>query len=271
MAQEISAKDSTTITKVRPESPSLPGIPLEIRLQIYDYIFHVDSFKCGPMGIMGCHCGEELSRTNRQIYAECRPLYYNRARFVLRDPTKCIKFLDSIGQNIEHLRDLGLRLKNNYSDSALLRNVFERFPLGSNLRHLQLNIYSNEGFGREDHVGVSPPLYWPMNREDSSAVAYDLRYRPASHPLAKLRSLHSLTVTGIPGLSEIEESIYRLSLSIDERGRKERNTVFTSNSVAPCTAWFYRIYRKNLDSNFHRGGKNTREKVGVSSNRADTG
>ncbi|KAH6679438.1 hypothetical protein B0J14DRAFT_580756 [Halenospora varia] len=232
---------SAYVTASRAESPSFLGIPLELRLQIYNYLFHEDIKNCLPNQVMGCHCGEQITRINRQVYRESRPIYYQRGRFVLSRPEECLKFLNAVGDNIIYLRDLGIQLTDGYVDSMVLLQALGKFSTAGNLSHLQIDIQSDASGLNFRGPMADDPIYWPTTKEKSAAIAYDMKFRPTRQTVGNLESLRSLLVCGLPGASELEEFIYHLSNPISRTGRKGKMPVVINNSKAPSHAWLYRI------------------------------
>jgi hypothetical protein len=80
--------------------PTLLTLPLELRQYIYDYVFH--STVCHKTG--GCHCGDNLSISNRQVYQETRPLVYKHAKRRFLDVESCIRFLRDIKDNVVYIK-----------------------------------------------------------------------------------------------------------------------------------------------------------------------
>ncbi|KAH8684559.1 hypothetical protein BGZ60DRAFT_397827 [Tricladium varicosporioides] len=223
------------------ENRSFLGIPLELRLQIYDYFFHEDIKNCLPNQVMGCHCGEPVTRISRQIYRESRPIYYQRGRFVLRRSEKCFKFLNAIGNNIINLRDFGIQITNDYVECMNVLRALDKFSIAGHLSHLQINIQSDASRLTFRGPIADDPIYWPTTKEKSAAIAYDMEFRPTKQNIGNLKSLRSLLVCGRPGASELEEFIYRLRNSISSTGRKEKVPVVISNCKTSSHVWLYRI------------------------------
>jgi len=195
-------------------------LPLELRRYMYDYIFH--SLGCNEHG--GCHCGDKLSITNRQLYQETRPLVYNYAKPRFLDVESCIRFLRDIKGNTFHVKSLSIIDRELSSQSYRLADVFRypgiggleefKFIVKPQQTHLDLNSRH-----RRRRIFRSPPVYSLFEERHSPAVVYDMSLRVSRHPLAALGHLRRLTVEGYPQ-SDIEEAIFKASRNIEELGRR---------------------------------------------------
>jgi len=224
-------------TTLNPPTPFLLGLPLELRLQICKHFFHSSTYKCQDDGFLGCRCGESLCSTNRQLFIETRHLYLNHRRFVYTTSTSCLKFLNYIGGDYVHLREIAISFKNLYSETLVLKEIFHKFRASNTLRGLQLEIQDDDDVSSF----LNPPIYYPIALPESAAAAYDLSFRPSNQPLGDLKSLRALTVLGHPGTGEVEEALFRLSRRIDKIAQREGKALETQHTKAPCTAWFYRV------------------------------
>ena len=214
-------------------TPSLLGLPLELRLQICGYLFHTDTYKCEAYGFRGCRCGDNVARTNHQLFNELRPIRFHHARFVFKEPIVCLRFLEYIGDDIIHLRDVGLTFRTLHSDTIILRDIFSILK-GKGLRDLQLEIKNEDGSDVSSFP--DPPVYCSLAHEESPALLHDLALRPSKHPLGDLKSLRALTVIGHPGTGEIEEALFKLRRTMGILVRS-----LEIQEALACNAWFYRV------------------------------
>jgi hypothetical protein len=234
--KSLPTKASTTLIAA---TPSLLGLPPELRLQICGYLFHTNTSNCEDYGFRGCRCGDNACRTNTQLFDELRPLRFNHARFIFKDPTACSRFLGYIGDDCIHLRDVAITFRILHSETVILRDIFSKLKGNNNIRDLQLEIKNEDG--SEVSSSPDPPACCPSALERSPALAYDLLMRPSKHPLGDLKSLRALTVIGHPGTGGVEEALFKLSRTIDRLARKEGKTLETQQTQLPCDTWFYRI------------------------------
>lgn len=237
-----SAAETYTIT---PQEPSLVGLPLEIRQQIYRHVFHEQPKSCHQcevfdlrLGSLGCLCGEGLSRANRKLYRESRSRYYNCARFIFKNVSACKRFLDDIGHNTMHISALAVTYKNEYAQLDLLRYILGRFRKSESLHALQLTVEPWDG-----HLKAGPPIYLPTARQEyTDADFYDWTLRYQKHPLAHLSHLRSLTIQGHPGTGEVEEAIFKASSRIKQLAQGEgHNASTTEDYYNGMAEWFYKI------------------------------
>lgn len=220
------------------ESSSLSNLPFELREQIYSYIFHdhTNAKECKDfhlgLGNLGCRCGKGLSLANSLFYSETRARYYQCARFVFTRPEACRKFL-SIGLITKSVGNLSIAYKDEYSESSLLRPIFDDLINSSSLQTLHLRVKDSEDMTRRR----MPPAYMPSEDWAWRARKYDISMRPERHPLAKLNHLRSLVIQGEPG-AEIEEAVHKLSLKIEAMARNEMKTLSTKTKWNPV---FYEV------------------------------
>ena len=188
-----------------PPRASLLGLPLELRFQIYNLIFHtptesiakrpceVIKFVNPDRGSEGCRCGQNLCVVSIQIYEETREKFYNCAAFIIPSPTACSKFMEAIGHLYLEVGALDITYTNSVSESSLLQDIFEPLRRSTKLLHLTLNIKSRGG-GSVDGCPLYIPIREPTRKAEQDAMIWDLSLRPLSHPLADLKSLRRLTI-----------------------------------------------------------------------------
>lgn len=198
--------------------PTLLFLPLELRKYIYDYIFH--SPGCNVKG--GCHCGDNLSITNRQLYQEARPLVYKHAKPRFLDVESCIRFLRDIKDNVVFINSLSIIDRELSSQSYRLADVF-RHPGIEGLREFKFVVMPWLINSRRIEFHP-PPVYSLFEERHSPAAVYDMVLRVSRHPLADMKYLRSLTVEGYPQ-SDVEEAIFKASRNIEELARREGKSV----------------------------------------------
>jgi len=233
---------STTIERCPPESSPLSQLPVELREQIYSYIFHdhINNQYCKDfhlgLGNLGCRCGKGLSRSNYLLYNETRQRYYRCARFVFTTPEACKRFL-GIGRITKFMGNLSIAYREEYAQSSLLRPIFNDLVFSSCLQSLHIRIKMDEqSLGRRP-----PPIYLSKLDCTLKAELYDLSLRPVRHPLADLKCVRHLVVQGQPGI-EIEEAIFQLICKIENLARKEGKTLRTKAQWRPAFGeWFYEV------------------------------
>ena len=201
-----------------PPYPTLLTIPLELRQHIYNYVFH--SRWCNET--RGCHCGDALSVTNRQLYQEIRPLVYKHAKPQFLDVESCIRFLRDIKDNVVYLNSLSIIDRELSSQSYRLADVFRHKGI-EGLREFKLVImpWLKNSRWIEFHA---PPVYSLFEERHSPAAVYDMSLRVSRHPLAEMKHLRNLTIEGYPQ-SDIEEAIFKASRNIEELARREGKSV----------------------------------------------
>ncbi len=216
-----------TPTQGHSQRPWLLRIPLELRQQVYDYVFHDQPINRGPcdvvhdrLGNTGCHCGEGLSCTSAQLYEETRPRFFKSARFVFKSAEACLFYVCRVGAIAAKIGSLEIACPDAYFHRSF-RTLFPTFISGSSLRSLHLKFEAMQDVASPDSL----PIYLPSSRRAFPGAYYDLSLRPILHPLAEINSLRSLIIEGHPMSSEIEEAIVKLSLKIEERGLAEGKIV----------------------------------------------
>jgi hypothetical protein len=198
---------------------TLLNIPPEIRLRIFDHLFHMKTFV--PRTILNkeitdCRCGGNLSITNRQLYNETRHIYFRNTNICLRSPLILETWLGRIRPNImRELQILSLQMDNTFLDASILGRMLKKLQENGNsiLHTIRLEFPVWE----LNNVEEEYPAYLPESRQDNKAGIWDLKMRPNQHPLSSLSSLAHLTVNGDPGRGLIEEAILRLVLGMKER------------------------------------------------------
>lgn len=226
--------------------PTLLNLPLETRQDIYDYVFH--SVGCNETG--GCHCGDNLSIVNRQLYQEARPLVYKYAKPRLLDVESCLRFLRDIKDNVVYIKYLSIIDRELSSQSYRLADVFRHKGIeGLEVFHfivkprVDSSRWSRRSRPTQYHF---PPIYSLFEERNTPAAVYDMYLRVSRHPLAAMKSLRSLTVEGYPP-SDIEEAIFKASRNIEDLGRREGKTVKRWERENKDTdpygsdSWFYGI------------------------------
>jgi hypothetical protein len=201
-----------------PPYPTLLTLPLELRQHIYSYVFH--SLWCNETG--GCHCGDALSTTNRQLYQEIRPLVYKHAKPRFLNVESCIRFLRDIKDNVAYLNSLSIIDRELSSQSYRLADVFRHKGI-EGLREFKFVVMPRLKSSRRIEFHT-PPVYSLFEEMHSPAAVYDMSLRVSRHPLAEMKHLRSLTIERYPQ-SDIEEAIFRVSRNIEELGRREGKSV----------------------------------------------
>jgi hypothetical protein len=197
---------------------TLLTLPLELRQYIYDNVFQ--SGGCNETS--GCHCGDNLSITNRQLYQETRPLVYRYAKPRFLDIESCIRFLRDIKDNVVYIKSLSIIDWELSSQSYRLADVFRHKGLeGLQVFKFVVKPWLKSSQRIEHHT---PPIYSLFEEKHSPAAVYDASLRVSRHPLAEMKHLRSLAVKGYPQ-SDIEEAIFKASRNIEELGRKEGKSV----------------------------------------------
>jgi hypothetical protein len=109
-------------------STSLLKLPLELRQQIYNLVFHDNPAHGDPCWNswlkQGCQCGGGLSATNCQLYREVRALVYRHRRFTFSNPERCLSFLKQIGDS--RVRYIGSFAVHWEQKPHLLREILDR-------------------------------------------------------------------------------------------------------------------------------------------------
>jgi hypothetical protein len=128
-------------------------------------------------------------------------------------------------------------------ECPLFRDIFRYLGPNSNLHYLELRVLSWD-------LEQFPPIYsTSLPQPLQQAAKYNLSFRPATHLLAKLRSISSLTVIGHP-TGEIEEALFKLSMELEERGKNEGKQVEKVDTKVEDQSlgkspWFYKIQIKD--------------------------
>ncbi|KAL3422304.1 hypothetical protein PVAG01_06460 [Phlyctema vagabunda] len=117
--------------KQLPTSPSLLGLPHELRLQIYGYLTHMPDL-LRP----GWRYSPSLIYVCRQIYHETIILLYQNTKFSFSNPEQCLAFLAPIGYNLKYIRCLDV----GYNEKQLsrLQDLLKQLGSGSHLHTLEL-------------------------------------------------------------------------------------------------------------------------------------
>jgi hypothetical protein len=162
----------------------------------------------------------------------------------------CELFLRNLGERAEWITSLKVAFANT-TQTWQFRDIFRYLGSNPNLRYLELQVSSWD-------LEPFPPIYSTLLPQTMQQIArYDISFRPATHPLTKLRSITSLTVIGHP-TGEMEEAIFKLSIAMEERGKNEGkqvekvDTKIEEQSLGK-SPWFYKIQIK--DENGARAGK----------------
>ncbi|XMA09069.1 hypothetical protein WAI453_001860 [Rhynchosporium graminicola] len=204
------------------ETTSLQTLPPELQQQIYNEIFkiyHCDYTYPFPYRIYtdtahrGCRCGQGLSLTSHFFYKETRHLYYKHATFVFETPLSCVRFFNGIGSQSENVGALSISFS--YREIYLLRTLFNRPSLVSNLHTLHLNYTS------EPLRPFFEPIYLPSAQKNDGKIACEIQLKPAKHSLARLGSLRNLGIEGVIEDDEVQEALVKLSLNIENAARNE--------------------------------------------------
>ncbi|CZT47754.1 uncharacterized protein RSE6_08356 [Rhynchosporium secalis] len=204
------------------ETTSLQTLPPELRQQIYNEIFkiyHCDYTYPFPYRIYtdtahrGCRCGQGLSLTSNFFYKETRHLYYKHATFVFETPLSCVRFFNGIGSQSENIGALSISFS--YREIYLLRTLFNRPSLVSNLHTLHLNYTS------EPLRPFFEPIYLPSAQKNDPKIACEIQLKPGKHSLARLGSLRNLGIEGVIEDDEVQEALVKLSLNIENAARNE--------------------------------------------------
>ena len=225
-------------------------LPSELRQEIYTQIFHEwhgDDLPCNIFlegrGNVGCWCGNGLSLANHQLYNETRHVFYRCIRLSFMHPVACELFLRKFGKRTEWVTSLKVAFANAPWQAWLFRDIFRYLGPNSNLHYLELRVLSWD-------LEQFPPIYsTSLPQPLQQAAKYNLSFRPATHLLAKLRSISSLTVIGHP-TGEMEEAIFKLSMEMEERGKNEGkqvekvDTKIEEQSLGK-SPWFYKIQIKD--------------------------
>jgi len=162
-------------------------------------------------------------------------------------PISCELFLRNFGKKTEWVTSLRVTYANATLHTWLFRDIFGYLGPNSKLRHLELQVSSLD-------PEPLPPIYsTPLKGQHlQRAARYDLSFRPARHPLTKLRSITSLTVIGYP-TGEMEEALFKLSIEMEERGMKDGKRVekvdtnIEEQSLGK-SPWFYNIQIKDTET-----------------------
>jgi len=220
-------KDAITYSpSIEADSPlMLLNLPLELRLQIYGYIFHSTEYN----EIGGCHCGDGLSTSSRQLYQETRPLVYKYAKPRFLDVDSCLRFLRDINDNTVYIKSLSIIDRELFSQSHRLADIFmyrgierlEEFKFIVKPWHVCLDL--NWTRPRQAIPRIAP-IYSLLQKQKSPAAVYDMSLRVSKHPLASMKHLRRLRVEGYPQ-SFMEEAIFKAGRNIEELGRSEGKSV----------------------------------------------
>lgn len=221
---------------------SLLTMPTEILQQIVKLLFHPAERESRPcevfdprFGHLGCHCGEALSTTCRAFYEATRNRYFNCAKFVFNSPRRCREYLESIGKRCGQIGSLKIAYTNTVQESSLLAGVFEYLKESQRLVHLEVVIYQRGG---QPALGL--PMHMPDQDAHHEAAIWDVTHRPLSHPLANLKSLQKLTITGHPGITEMEEVFFKARLNI------ENGALAKQQRVTSISSWDSRLNLVNF-------------------------
>lgn len=211
----------------RPKNPraTFENLPTELKQQIYDNLFHLPSESARPCEIVdywtkqntGCRCGENFSMVSRDIYKNTRALFYNCASFVFLTPALCQRFVETIGRHCLEVGSLEITYTNTVYESSLLQAIFEPLRPSNKLVQLEFDVRA-----REEEPYQNLPIYMPRQIAVDAATLWDLELRPMHHPLADLKALRKLTVRGHPGISEIEEVLFRASKNVERLARSQQ-------------------------------------------------
>lgn len=229
---------TTAVANPATESAALSRlltIPLEIRRLIYDYVFQAPIEEERPISHYTrgtgewfnldayTHCrGGGLSLACSQLYGETRIQYYHCAQYHFIDPDDCKLFLDRLGPISHHLGCLYIALEDTWYNMTRLQDVLNILLPTSELHTLRLEIYQPvSDLGDPQNYIRDIPLYYPSKKDSNPAESYDMYLRPATHPLAKFRSIRTLQVQGNSNMADFEEAIFKLSLNMEEVARKE--------------------------------------------------
>lgn len=217
-------KDIISQSTKQSTHPALLSLPLEIRQDIYDYVFH--SVRCNETG--GCHCGDNLSISNRQLYAEARPLVYKHAKPRFLDVESCIRFLRDIKDNVIYIKSISIVDRELSSQSYRLADVFRHKGIEAlEAFHFVVKPWvdtSRQSSRSRQTDSRTPPVYSWFEEQNSPAAVYDLSLRVSRHPLAAMKHLRKLEVEGYPQ-GDIEEAIFKASRNIEELGRRQGKSV----------------------------------------------
>lgn len=192
-----------------PSNATLLGLPVEIRLQLYRFLFPLQAMYEGERSQYPGHAS--IIRTCRQIYVEAIPSLYKNTVFKFGDIKSCAEFLDHISFNITYLRTLDITC--DALDSYGPHNLFYKLKYHGNLHTLNLS------FNRTGYViFCDPPLYLPSERNKFRDA---LCYQKSEHLLGELRCLRELSVTGRPGKDELDLAILKLTVNIERLAIRE--------------------------------------------------
>ncbi|RDW80056.1 hypothetical protein BP6252_04694 [Coleophoma cylindrospora] len=112
-------------------SPTLLGLPIEIRIRIYDNLARMPDLLRPDWRYSPC-----LIYVCRQIYAETIELLYRDTKFTFSSPERCIQLLSSVGHNAMYIRCLDIWY---YKLQALqLRAALKKLGNESHLHTLEL-------------------------------------------------------------------------------------------------------------------------------------
>jgi hypothetical protein len=228
----------------------LLSLPAEIREEVYKHLFHVEHNQpCNVdlvgLGNTGCWCADGLSLTNRQLYDELRPRFYEGVRFVFNNPMWGERFFHRFRLMAEWVISLKVTYENDVVQSHLLRDIFN-YLSNSKLRNLELEVLSYDSEVWPDPHIRPRPLYLPSSAgtKEFAAIKYDLLWRPLRHSLNRLDSIKSLTVVGFPE-GDTEEAIFNLSIGMQARAHQEgkgiKKTETTCLGSRGVAEWLYKI------------------------------
>jgi hypothetical protein len=215
-------------------------LPLELRTQIYRAVFHPtflreSDFMTGES--KGGRYGEGLSRACKQLYTETRHYYFYYTEFIFRNANNCEKFLQAIGNHVQHLGTLELMfdLASERDYIAMTRICYVLKVHAKRLFRLHLNMPSSPS------RYLQAPLYWPNNKNNKPAEVYDLQLRPSRHHLAEINTLRIFTVVGHPNNDMWEEAIFKVIASIQQTADRELKQTKVCMDTSHAIRWVYAI------------------------------
>ena len=172
--------------------PNLLSLPLELRLQIYGYIFPPEpqvipylksSWKKHSLA-------PSILRTCKQIHDEALPILYSKNTFLISDPELVLRWLISIGRlNIKLLRNIRIWVDPVYSTE----NTLFTSAKNSTSWYKVLDRLAREATGLQ-HVEI----YWDAEPSCSKfGAGKDLRFL---QELAKIQVAKSMVIGGFYGM-----------------------------------------------------------------------
>jgi hypothetical protein len=248
------------------------SLPPELRSQIYGNIFHSRGSRaseCITTELLGCRCGEGLSRACKQLYLDSRRSYFYHAEFIFRNANNCEKFLEGIGHHIEHLGALDITFHmGSETDCKAMIKICELLQAARALFSLHLDMRSSSSALRPPRRYPRfprTPLYWPTRV--LTPEGYDLQLRAPRHPLAEIKALRTFTVVGHPYNDEWEEAIFKVIASIKQTGRMGHGheQLFLNRSDMPDLSDIGRKYMYGIaiDGSDCEDIRNRLERLGV--------